>query len=129
MSGYFGCQCAYVPLRTLYHPQFRQMSFYITVTCWQTVIFLSWFLLKLCNFQALSSEGLLIKLLNCLHPRMDQQYSLSFPLVQYMIISLATFACTVHSESRCALRPRHVDLVVTIEVAVEVCCCFTVFSC
>jgi hypothetical protein len=36
---------------------------------------------------------------------------------------------TVHSESRGALRLRYVDLVVSIEVAVEVCCCFTVFSC
>jgi hypothetical protein len=36
---------------------------------------------------------------------------------------------TVRSESRCALRLRYVDLVVSIEVAVEVCCCFTVFSC
>jgi hypothetical protein len=35
---------------------------------------------------------------------------------------------TVRSESRCALRLRYVDLVVRIEVAVEVCCCFTVFS-
>jgi hypothetical protein len=32
----------------------------------------------------------------------------------------------VRSESRCALR--YVDLVVSIEVTVEVCCCFTVFS-
>jgi hypothetical protein len=32
---------------------------------------------------------------------------------------------TEHSESRCALRLRYVDLVVSIEVAVEVCCCFT----
>jgi hypothetical protein len=30
---------------------------------------------------------------------------------------------TVRSESRCALRLRYVDLVVSIEVAVEVCCC------
>jgi hypothetical protein len=36
---------------------------------------------------------------------------------------------TVCSESRCALRLRYVYLVVSIEVAVEVCCCFTVFSC
>jgi hypothetical protein len=36
---------------------------------------------------------------------------------------------TVRSESRCALRLRNVDFVVSIEVAVEVCCCFTVFSC
>jgi hypothetical protein len=37
--------------------------------------------------------------------------------------------CTVRSESRCALRLRYADLVVSIEVAVKVCCCFTVFSC
>jgi hypothetical protein len=36
---------------------------------------------------------------------------------------------TVRSESRCALRLRYVDLFVNIEVAVEVCCCFTVLSC
>jgi hypothetical protein len=36
---------------------------------------------------------------------------------------------TVRSESRCALRLRYVDLVVSIEVSVEVCCCFAVFSC
>jgi hypothetical protein len=36
---------------------------------------------------------------------------------------------TVRSEVRCALRLRYVDLVISIEVAVEVCCCFTVFSC
>jgi hypothetical protein len=38
-------------------------------------------------------------------------------------------ACTVRSESRCILRLRYVDLVASIEVVVEVCCCFTVFSC
>jgi hypothetical protein len=36
---------------------------------------------------------------------------------------------TVRSESRCALMLRYVDLVVSIEVAVAVSCCFTVFSC
>jgi hypothetical protein len=36
---------------------------------------------------------------------------------------------TVRSESRCALRLRYVDLIVSIEVAIEVCCCFTEFSC
>jgi hypothetical protein len=36
---------------------------------------------------------------------------------------------TVRSESRCALRLRYVDLVVSIEFAVEVCYCFNVFSC
>jgi hypothetical protein len=39
------------------------------------------------------------------------------------------FKETVLSESRCALRLHYVDLVVSIEVDVEVCCCFTVFSC
>jgi hypothetical protein len=33
------------------------------------------------------------------------------------------------SESRCALRLRHVDLVVSLEFAVAVCCYFNVFSC
>jgi hypothetical protein len=36
---------------------------------------------------------------------------------------------TLRSESRCTLRLLYVDLVVSNEVAVEVCCCFTVFSC
>jgi hypothetical protein len=31
----------------------------------------------------------------------------------------------VLSESRCVLRLRYLDLVISIEVAVEVCCCFT----
>jgi hypothetical protein len=35
---------------------------------------------------------------------------------------------TVRSKSRCALKLRYVDLVVSTEVAVEVCCCLTVFS-
>jgi hypothetical protein len=34
----------------------------------------------------------------------------------------------VCSESHCALRLRYVDFVVSIEVAVEVCCYFTVFG-
>jgi hypothetical protein len=36
---------------------------------------------------------------------------------------------TVRSERRCVLRLGYVHLVVSIEVAVEVCCCLTVFSC
>jgi hypothetical protein len=36
---------------------------------------------------------------------------------------------TVRSECRCTIRLRYVDLVVSIEVAVDVGCCFTVFSC
>jgi hypothetical protein len=34
----------------------------------------------------------------------------------------------VRSKSRCALRLRYVDFVVSNEVAVEVCCYFNVFS-
>jgi hypothetical protein len=37
-----------------------------------------------------------------------------------------TFNCTVCSESRYVLGLRYVDLVVGIEFAFEVCCCFTV---
>jgi hypothetical protein len=33
---------------------------------------------------------------------------------------------TACSESHCVLRLQYVDLVVSIEAAVEVCCCFTV---
>jgi hypothetical protein len=36
---------------------------------------------------------------------------------------------TVCSENRCALRLWYIDLVVSIEVAIEVCYCFSVFSC
>jgi hypothetical protein len=36
---------------------------------------------------------------------------------------------TMRSGSHCALRLRYVDLVVSIEVVVEVCCCFSVLSC
>jgi hypothetical protein len=36
--------------------------------------------------------------------------------------------CTVRSESRCALRLRYVDLVVSIEVAVEGCAVVSLYS-
>jgi hypothetical protein len=42
---------------------------------------------------------------------------------------MAYFKTTVPSESRCELRLRYVGLFVSIEVAVEVCCYFIVFSC
>jgi hypothetical protein len=45
--------------------------------------------------------------------------------IVYFIMSFYT----VRSESLCALRLRYVDLVVSIEVAIELYCCFTVFSC
>jgi hypothetical protein len=45
------------------------------------------------------------------------------------IASWNAFGNRERSESRCALSLRYVDLVFSIEVAVEVCCCFTVFSC
>jgi hypothetical protein len=46
-----------------------------------------------------------------------------------IVILYLSVLCTVSSESRCAVRLRYVDLVVSIEVAVAVCCCFTAFSC
>jgi hypothetical protein len=56
----------------------------------------------------------------------------TFHVILYMkdrlFIVLIGLANTVRSESRCALRIRYIDLVVSIEFAVEVCCCFTKFS-
>jgi hypothetical protein len=58
----------------------------------------------------------------CVQPlRLVSTSSRSLPLVEAIT--------TVRSESRCALRLQYVDLVVSTEVAVAVCCCFTVFSC
>jgi hypothetical protein len=45
------------------------------------------------------------------------------------IISYRKENNALRSESRCALGLRYVDTVVSIEASVEVCCCFTVFSC
>jgi hypothetical protein len=53
----------------------------------------------------------------------QQQHSCSYS------VRLEYLDSTERSESRCALRLRYVDLVASIEVAVEVCCCFIVFSC
>jgi len=49
--------------------------------------------------------------------------TLHYTLLYYTCIS------TVLSESHCALRLRYVDLVVSIEVAVEVCYCCVTFHC
>jgi hypothetical protein len=58
---------------------------------------------------------------------------LHYGMISSLIFSvkLSIFgACnTVRSESHCALRLRYLDLVVSIEVSVEACCCFTVFNC
>jgi hypothetical protein len=43
---------------------------------------------------------------------------------QFCVQPLSQTYYTVGSESRCALRLRYVDLVVSIEVTVEVCCGF-----
>jgi hypothetical protein len=53
------------------------------------------------------------------------------PLYVFMVLCSDKHGnyCTVHSESHCARRLQYVDLVVSIEVAIEMCCCFTVFSC
>jgi hypothetical protein len=51
------------------------------------------------------------------------------PFSSVLVYLLTRGNNTVRSESPCALRLRYVDLVVSIEVAVEMCCCVTVFSC
>jgi hypothetical protein len=48
---------------------------------------------------------------------------------KYIYTHTHTHTHTVCSKSYCALRLQYVHLVVSIEVAVEVCCCLTVFSC
>jgi hypothetical protein len=54
-----------------------------------------------------------------------QATTASFQILQNIAIANHS---SVRLESRCALRLRYVDLVVSIKVAVEVFCCFTVFS-
>jgi hypothetical protein len=54
---------------------------------------------------------------------------MKFLLAVFNFQFIVMLRSTVRSESRCALKLRYVDLVVSIEVAVEVCCCLTVFSC
>jgi len=39
------------------------------------------------------------------------------------------YTSKLRSESHCALRLRYIDLVVSIEVAVEMCCCCVTFHC
>jgi hypothetical protein len=57
-------------------------------------------------------------------------YARSLDLRRKFYITLsATMSTTLRSENRCVLRLRYVDLVASIEVAVDVCSCFTVFSC
>ena len=48
-----------------------------------------------------------------------------------MLLSSCVYSCssTVRSENHCAIRLRYVELVVSIEVAVEVCCCCVTFRC
>jgi hypothetical protein len=66
---------------------------------------------------------------------LEKQYILNITAIcifALVVCTQNTFSApyyTVRSESRCALRLRYEDLVVSIEVAVEVCCCFTVFRC
>jgi hypothetical protein len=50
-------------------------------------------------------------------------------ILYYIILHYIMLHYTVLLESHCALRLWYIDLVVSIEVAVEVCCCFTIFSC
>jgi hypothetical protein len=53
----------------------------------------------------------------------------TYPRAPSLCVCVCVCVYTVRSESRCALRLRYVDLVVSVEVAFEVCRCFTVFSC
>jgi hypothetical protein len=53
-------------------------------------------------------------------------YQLNFTVFMY-VTRISRYR--VRSESRCALTLRYVDLAVSIEVAVAVCYCLTVFSC
>jgi hypothetical protein len=60
-------------------------------------------------------------------------FLMSWYLIQYIFLIAALVDVilngTVRSDSRFALRLRYVDLVVSIEVAFEVCCFFTIYSC
>jgi hypothetical protein len=53
-----------------------------------------------------------------------QKFCIPPSLHLYFFAWISEQAATVRSESRCALRLRYVDLVVSTEVAVAVCCCF-----
>jgi hypothetical protein len=57
---------------------------------------------------------------------------LDWTILAAVDVSLLHSYCTRNtlcSASRCALRLRYIDLAVGIKVAVEVCCCLTIFSC
>jgi len=47
--------------------------------------------------------------------------------LMHVVMSCPSY--TMCSESHCALRLRYVNLVVSVEVAVEVCCCCVTFHC
>jgi hypothetical protein len=53
----------------------------------------------------------------------------NFKLFTHTYLVNIPHSATVCSESRCALRLQYVDLIVSIEVAVEMCCFFNEFSC
>jgi hypothetical protein len=61
-------------------------------------------------------------------PHQHEAQVLCSSAIQRFLGKLTELNTVVRSESRCALRLQYVDLIVSIEVAIEVCCCFTVFS-
>ena len=69
----------------------------------------------------------------CLSLCLEGEWAVSDRLVAQRLNHYATpgpLSCyTVRSEIQCALRLRYVDLAVSIEVAVEVCCCCVTFRC
>jgi hypothetical protein len=58
----------------------------------------------------------------------DQNTSRGFQRKSQKLIQICHAVSTVRLESHYALRLRYVDFIVSVEVAVEVCCYLTVFS-
>jgi hypothetical protein len=68
------------------------------------------------------------------NPKVQCMPVLGYLYLYLLPVNLIARCCTcllntVRSETNCTFRLRYVDLDVSIEVAVEVCCYFTVFSC
>jgi hypothetical protein len=100
-------------------------------------------LLEITNKKAAENEGLKVAVKFCVlspvlslpstscQPHLNNfiLFLIVHKLFHFSMNKLILCIYTVRSESRCALRLRYLDLIVSIEVAVEVCCRFSVFSC
>ena len=118
MWGRFRYLCACLTPRTIYKPQFKQMTFKWQCPVGSLIIILSWFLLKLSNSPALLAEGFLRKPLAWLCPWMNWQQLPCFLLVQLLITHLATFAdmsrigsCPVSGCEEPSIRPMYGEIV------------------